>query len=230
MNHDFQEGHKQLANERFEQAIQSFSKVIESDPEFENVLQLRGRAYFKTKSYNLAIQDFTRAISLQPEDAEIFSERALAYFLGGFHDEACKDFDRTVALEPENDFRFACRAFFKSKTGDLQGASKDYQTALSLDPDNIVTQNNYEVLQEQISYRKQKKSPPHTQTNGSQQSAHQYQTIGLSPSLEPVNAKQSKPTKLTFRHYWQTLRHAFGTKTGFEDFKHFLRSLSKRNE
>ncbi|MHB1680815.1 MAG: tetratricopeptide repeat protein [bacterium] len=58
----FDEGIKLHSEEKFEEAIKKFTKVIEIDPNYAAAYNNRGSAYYNSKKYQKAIEDYTKAI------------------------------------------------------------------------------------------------------------------------------------------------------------------------
>ena len=88
---------------KFERALEDFSKAIELDP--KNALRYSTRAIFfeeNLKDYNQAILDYSNAIYLMPNDESFFSSRAAIYFKVGDISSAIKDFQQALVLNPEN--------------------------------------------------------------------------------------------------------------------------------
>ena len=56
----------------YDQAINDYSRIIEKNPKYARVYELRGGTYFKIGEYGLAIKDYNTAI-------EIVSRRPAAY-------------------------------------------------------------------------------------------------------------------------------------------------------
>ena len=57
---------------KFHQAISSYNKAIEIDPEFFKAYYNRGTMNLILSEYDKAIEDFNKAIVLQPECAECY--------------------------------------------------------------------------------------------------------------------------------------------------------------
>ena len=78
------------------EAIEQYSKALETDPELATVYYKRGMAYRSIEMLDEALQDFNRALELQPDHAFAYHARSLVYSLMG-EDKLAID-DMTTAL------------------------------------------------------------------------------------------------------------------------------------
>src|SRR6266550_28755 len=76
-------GIAQATQSMMAQAIASFSKAIELDPENPGYYYNRGIVYANDGSLALALQDFTRALELRGDDADILNNRGNVYAMMG---------------------------------------------------------------------------------------------------------------------------------------------------
>ncbi len=95
----------------YTEAIAAFDSVMNSNPQFDNILLFtyRGSAKHKTGNYQGAIEDFTRAIEMKPAEQQHYLEWVRAWFNRGvskylLHDEAgaCADWQKALDLGLED--------------------------------------------------------------------------------------------------------------------------------
>ncbi len=73
-----------LASTNFEEAIAESSHILESNPDEETALMLRGTAYLgESGQADLALEDFERLLDLQPDNVSALSSRAQALLMLG---------------------------------------------------------------------------------------------------------------------------------------------------
>ena len=72
----------------YDQAIDSFSKAVELDPNYVEIYNNRGIAYYCKGDFNLSIRDFNKAIQWKPSLAEIYNNRGIVYIGKGGFDKA----------------------------------------------------------------------------------------------------------------------------------------------
>jgi tetratricopeptide (TPR) repeat protein len=91
-------------------AIDSFSKAIELNPQIAGVYSYRGGAYFALGNYIQAMKDFDKAIELDPKYAKTYCIRGLCYGVFGNYSHAIKDSDKCIELNPTYSLAYELRA------------------------------------------------------------------------------------------------------------------------
>ena len=91
----------------YQEAIENFTRTIESRPDDAPLYNNRGLAYFELKKYDKALSDFSKAIELKGDYTVAYCNRGLAYFktaAGGNKepfDKAILDFSKALKLNPK---------------------------------------------------------------------------------------------------------------------------------
>jgi tetratricopeptide (TPR) repeat protein len=116
----FDNGVKLAKDEKYDEAIEAFSKAIEKDPKQPYVLSNRANAYTKVKKYDEAVADYDKAIELAVErklrdEPNFYFEKAVALSLNGKIEEADKLFQ--MAAEKAKDMNPADAAQFHLNRG-----------------------------------------------------------------------------------------------------------------
>ncbi|MBI4641081.1 MAG: tetratricopeptide repeat protein [Candidatus Tectomicrobia bacterium] len=83
---------------QYDQAIASYTKVLEIDPRFAEAYNNRGVAYHDKGQYDQAITDFNRALKINPEDPKIYKNRALAYHFKLEYEKTSEDLSKLQHL------------------------------------------------------------------------------------------------------------------------------------
>ena len=145
----------------YKEAIENFSKAIESHPDDAFLYNNRGLATYygakKAKEYKKAISDYSKAIELKPDYAVAYHNRGLAYFKrGGWTNtgpfgKAISDFTKTIELKPDyldayynrglshtHFLHYYNKPFADDTVGRFNKATVDFNKALELEPDYIL--------------------------------------------------------------------------------------------
>jgi len=83
---------------RYEQAIEDFSKAIELNPNDAVAYYNRGLAYAKLNEHERAIEYYGKAIKLNPNDAKAYGNRGIAYSEILRYEESARDFKKAGIL------------------------------------------------------------------------------------------------------------------------------------
>lgn len=125
---------------QYGQAINLCSKNL-----LAGIIQKRGRAYCRLKSYKLALADFTRAQGLKPRNASVYNDLATAYFGLGEKRKAIEALTKLLSYTPRDATarRRRADAYFESKS--YNEAIEDYKKVAELKPEYV---DNYQKLAE----------------------------------------------------------------------------------
>lgn len=148
----------------YKQAIEYYSKGIESNLNDASLYNNRGLAYYNLEQYDKAIADYTKAIEIKPDFADAYYNRGLAYFKKGSsynlepRKKAISDFTKAIELRPDFVDAYYNRALVyteqihyhhkyrtippKFPSEDMDNYNKallDYYKVLDLDPSYILT-------------------------------------------------------------------------------------------
>ena len=145
----------------YQEAIENFTKAIESHPDDAFLYNNRGLAAYygakKAKEYKKAISDYSKAIELKPDYAVAYHNRGLAYFKrGGWtntgpFDKAISDFTKAIELKPDyldayynrglshtHFLHYYNKPFTEEVIGRFNKASADFNKLLELDPEYVL--------------------------------------------------------------------------------------------
>ena len=117
-----------------EEAIASFDRAIELDPENLKVYGNRGLAKARLGLHEEAIADYNRVIELDPDDARGYHNRGNAKAAMGHHEEAIADFDTAIELNPALAAPYHGRGTAKARLGRHEEALADLDRTIKLDP------------------------------------------------------------------------------------------------
>lgn len=131
----FDRGVVLLKNEEFKEAVDVFSRLLESASENPDVYKNRGVAYMKLGEYDLAIVDFEKTREIRPDMKGLYSNLGVAWYYKGEYETAIKNYNMEIALTPDNYYAFFNRAICRAELNDVEASLKDVDSALSLSPD-----------------------------------------------------------------------------------------------
>ena len=132
---DFAEGSESFRNQRYEDAIVSFEKVVERFPgHFEGFYNL-GLAHLRAGHVDQAIAHFEKSIALNPDSFESYRALGECYFQKGEGDSAVEKFARAAALQPDNAMAHYNLGLAHDRMDRTEEALQEYQRAISLKPD-----------------------------------------------------------------------------------------------
>ena len=122
----FLSGVKARQQEKYSEAIQDLTKVIELNPEDAEAYYFRGFTHYSQGEHKHAIEDFTKAIELNPGDAEVYHFRGFIYYNQGEHEHAIKDFTKAIELNPDYAEAYLVRGAAYDSQGEYEHAIKDF--------------------------------------------------------------------------------------------------------
>jgi tetratricopeptide (TPR) repeat protein len=88
--------------QRYNKAINAFTRALRCNPRKVPAYLHRGAAYAARKEYDKALADFTEAVHLRPEDERVYRARAGCYVSAGQSEQALADFAEAVRLAPQS--------------------------------------------------------------------------------------------------------------------------------
>ncbi len=88
-------------------ALTLLQPLLSDEPDSRSVLELAGRAYFRTAQLDRAERAFTRLVELDPTDAYARFVLGRVCERRSRHDEARAHFRVAVALDPRSEYREA---------------------------------------------------------------------------------------------------------------------------
>lgn len=97
------EGNNLMRTEKFQEALDMYSKAIELDGSNPVFYCNRAAAHSKMTSHHLAIEDCQRAIDMDPSYSKAYGRMGLAHSSLNKHKEAVDNFKKALELEPDNE-------------------------------------------------------------------------------------------------------------------------------
>lgn len=134
-------GRAQATPWRFRDAIATYTRGIEIDPNNAMLYRHRGHRYISTRQFDKAVQDLERAAKLNNKDFDIWYHLALANYLKGNFEKAAAAYEQAYAAAQKDDSRIAASDWLYMS---YRRAGKNAEAQRSLDritPDMKVEEN-----------------------------------------------------------------------------------------
>jgi tetratricopeptide (TPR) repeat protein len=119
---------------KYTEAIEEYDRAIRVEPNYAQIYNNRGLAYYAKGDYDRAIADFNQAITLDPRYAEAYNNRGRTYYAKGDLDKALADYNQAITLNPEFPLAFNGRAYVYLAKKDHERAYADAKQAIRLWP------------------------------------------------------------------------------------------------
>ncbi len=123
-------------NEKYQAALQDYSRSLQLESEQGNIYNGRGKLYFDMGQTEKALKDFNRGVQLVEDNAELWVNRGVAYASKGQFNRALKDLNRGLEVDPDLPNGYLNRSLVHFKTGNYQNAIVDYDKYLEYEPSN----------------------------------------------------------------------------------------------
>jgi tetratricopeptide (TPR) repeat protein len=145
----FDRGMSAYRNDRDEEAVESFRRAVELDPDFAEAHYRLGLAYNATKqtdeaekAFREAVKAFERRTKRDEKDSDAFYFLGICYEKLGEYDDAVKALKEAVKTSPsENDDKYYELAFSQYQLAQYDEAVRALNKALEVNPDNYPAQD-----------------------------------------------------------------------------------------
>jgi tetratricopeptide (TPR) repeat protein len=115
------------------QAIDSYSKVIELNPDYPGIFTYRGKARLQIGDGEGASVDLDKAIRINQRDTEAFIARGMLYLDQAHYEQALLDFKSANNLRPGDMGILACLAVVDHALGQMKEADRLWNLLIRLD-------------------------------------------------------------------------------------------------
>ena len=120
----------------YDQVIIDYNQIIEKNPKYSRVYDLRGSTYYKIGKPDLAIKDYNMAIAIDPEFTEAYINRGIAYAGKSQYDPAIQDYQKAIELDPGFDLAYLNLGFVYEEQEMYRQAITNYTSALDINSSN----------------------------------------------------------------------------------------------
>lgn len=120
-------------NQKYEEAHEAFSKLIEADPSDYECYIERAFCSEKMNRYEEAINDYRTALNLKPGEIDLYRKALIDYLQIENYNQATEMFSTMVQIKNKTVAAYQKMALDKIKLNDYEGAVKEINTALDYD-------------------------------------------------------------------------------------------------
>jgi len=125
-----------------EEALKSFSQVIQLVQDHPDPYSSRGAVYYQMGNTEQALRDFTKALQLNPDHISSLYYRGWLYNQSERFNEAIKDFDKLIQVLPDSQEGYFGRGFAYGNIQKDRQAMEDYKQVLEINPKHSMALNN----------------------------------------------------------------------------------------
>ena len=118
------------------EALQAYTKAIETEPDYSDAYYSRALAYDDLGDVENAMKDYQKTIALNPNDACAHNNLAIDQQTIGETDQALAHFNEAITLDPKLATAYANRGDLYQELGHTAMAIEDYNSAIRLEPTN----------------------------------------------------------------------------------------------
>jgi len=130
-NH-IRQGYRFYRKNQIQEAVKSYGKAIEMDPNNAEAFFWRGRAFLQAEKYDEALADFRMAVKLRPSYTVAHDNLGWLYARRKEYKEGIQHLSKSIALNPRNGWTYYTRARCYFGTGDTENALSDLKKACDL--------------------------------------------------------------------------------------------------
>jgi len=138
----FEKGFSLGRDEKYEEAIDAFTKAIQLNHKYARAFAGRGLAYAYSGNYKQAFDDLNKAIELDPKDVKIYYARGVVYLKSGNYRLGIEDYNKAIELDPKDGGLYNDRGVAYGKLGNYKQQIRDYNKSIELDRKGAMTYYN----------------------------------------------------------------------------------------
>jgi tetratricopeptide (TPR) repeat protein len=128
-----QAGFENEQSGNLEQAIANYTRALDIDPKFAEILCRRAHVYQNTGAFDRAIADFSKVISAEPKHVMALLGRGSAFEAKLLTKQAIDDYSRAIRISKAG-IAYYARAMAQLAVNDLPAAIKDFTAAIKAEP------------------------------------------------------------------------------------------------
>jgi tetratricopeptide (TPR) repeat protein len=131
----------QMAEKRYEAAIESYQDLLKSEPKNAGYMNMIGIAYLDLSNYDQAKRYFTRASRADKKNASAVNNLGMVYYHQKDFRRAIREYIRAVSIDPSQGGAHANLGFAYYNSSKYVEAATEFQKAIEIDP-NIFERND----------------------------------------------------------------------------------------
>ncbi|MCK4261221.1 MAG: tetratricopeptide repeat protein [Halanaerobiales bacterium] len=119
---------------KFKEALLSFTKAINLEPEFADAYNNRGVIYKNLRMYEIALEDYSKSIELNPEHFIAYMNQGNIYNIRRHNVKAIEKHSKAIELNPEYATAYFNRGLTHFEKREYIKGTKDCLKAIKLNP------------------------------------------------------------------------------------------------
>jgi len=136
----YKQGHAAYQVRDYKQAVESFTKAIQAEPNYAKSFINRGNARYNLKDYEGALADYSKALQINPQEVKAFVNRGNSrYMLAEYSNDpdreynlAIADFNNAIRLNVKEVEAYIRRGIVRAQIAKYSGESlKEFQQAVA---------------------------------------------------------------------------------------------------
>jgi tetratricopeptide (TPR) repeat protein len=131
----FDRGNELYGLGRYEEAIASYDRAVEINPDYYEAWYNRGIALANLGRYEEAISSYERAIKITPDKHEAWYNRGRALYDLGRYEEVITSYDRAIEFKLDLHEAWSNRGIVLANLGRCEEAIASYERAIEFKPD-----------------------------------------------------------------------------------------------
>jgi tetratricopeptide (TPR) repeat protein len=124
----------QMAEKRYEAAIQSYQDLLKADPKNAVFMNMIGIAYLDLSNYDQAKRYFARASKTDKKYSSAVNNLGMVYYHQKDFRRAIREYQRATVIDPDQAGSHANLGFAYYNSNKFPEAAAEFQRALELDP------------------------------------------------------------------------------------------------
>lgn len=124
----------QMAEKRYDAAIQSYQDLLKADPKNAMFMNMIGIAYLDLGNYDQAKKNFARAAKTDKKYASAVNNLGMVYYHQKNFRGAIREYQRAVKIDPNQAGAHSNLGFAYYNTNKFPEAAIEFQKALEIDP------------------------------------------------------------------------------------------------
>mgnify|MGYP003331219507 CR=1 FL=1 len=200
----YNKGKEYLKERKVNEALDSFNKALEMEPDNPYALSDRGVTYFHMKKFELAIIDMDKAVKIQPDDPYRYSSRAYIRAAMGDLMGGIEDYKRAIKLDPQDAIAYNNLGLLEEKMGYDKPSKMNFDKA-----DSIARKDPFYA---ELYGREDSQNRPDSSAKLSTERSE------VGPSEKVASQKEEK------QGFWSVVYKVFSSKKTFNEFLQFVKN------
>lgn len=142
----FNLGLKQASAGDFNEAVVSWEKALELNPNLVEAWHNRGSALGRLGNYQQALKSFEQALKIAPQNAQAWNDLAHTFYQLQQWQEAIASWDKAISIVPSNHQFWYNRGCSLERLQQNNEAIASYEKALEIKPDFLLAKSRYASL------------------------------------------------------------------------------------